>query len=63
SLMLHVHIAATFWGSIAEDYAAVSPPSGFQGLISWLFLPSVALGMYLDVPVRFKLNSSLIQCW
>ena len=79
--MFQVHNPATFWGSIAEDYAAVSPPSGFQGtsasdnlfvlitnsfivthidfllhvpgLISWLFLPSVALGMYLNVPVRF----------
>ncbi|GKD74981.1 photosynthetic NDH subunit of subcomplex B 5, chloroplastic [Tanacetum coccineum] len=44
---------STFWGSIAEDYAAVSPPSGFQGLISWLFLPAVALGMYLDVPGEY----------
>nr|XP_043628065.1 photosynthetic NDH subunit of subcomplex B 5, chloroplastic [Erigeron canadensis] len=44
---------STFWGSIAEDYAAVGPPSGFQGLISWLFLPSVALGMYLNVPGEY----------
>ncbi|KVH67549.1 photosynthetic NDH subunit of subcomplex B 5, chloroplastic [Cynara cardunculus var. scolymus] len=44
---------STFWGSIAEDYAAIDPPTGFQGLISWLFLPSVALGMYLNVPGEY----------
>ncbi|XP_076942926.1 photosynthetic NDH subunit of subcomplex B 5, chloroplastic-like [Bidens hawaiensis] len=44
---------STFWGSIKEDYAAVDPPSGFQGLISWLFLPSVALGMYFNVPGEY----------
>ncbi|XP_023729356.1 photosynthetic NDH subunit of subcomplex B 5, chloroplastic [Lactuca sativa] len=44
---------STFWGSIAEDYAAVDPPTGFQGLISWLFLPAVALGMYLNVPGEY----------
>jgi len=73
----------TFWGAIAEDIAAAEPPTGFQGitsyikhspafdlqlirgtrtnnllvqsliagLISWLFLPAVAAGMYFDVPV------------
>ncbi|KAD4178135.1 hypothetical protein E3N88_26726 [Mikania micrantha] len=44
---------STFWGSIKEDYAAINPPTGFQGLISWLFLPSVALGMYLNVPGEY----------
>ena len=44
---------STFWGSIKEDYAAIDPPTGFQGLISWLFLPSVALGMYLNVPGEY----------
>ncbi|XP_076937461.1 photosynthetic NDH subunit of subcomplex B 5, chloroplastic-like [Bidens hawaiensis] len=44
---------STFWGSIKEDYAGVDPPSGFQGLISWLFLPSVALGMYFNVPGEY----------
>ncbi|KAJ9556648.1 hypothetical protein OSB04_011262 [Centaurea solstitialis] len=44
---------STFWGSIAEDYAAIDPPTGFQGLISWLFLPAVALGMYLNVPGEY----------
>lgn len=41
----------TFWGAIADDIAAVDPPSGFQGLISWLFLPAIAAGMYFDAPV------------
>ncbi|KAG9152769.1 hypothetical protein Leryth_023565 [Lithospermum erythrorhizon] len=40
----------TFWGSVAEDYAAIEPPTGFQGLISWLFLPAIATGMYFDAP-------------
>ncbi|XP_030541221.2 photosynthetic NDH subunit of subcomplex B 5, chloroplastic [Rhodamnia argentea] len=43
----------TFWGAIAEDIAAVEPPTGFQGLISWLFLPAVAAGMYFDVPGEY----------
>ncbi|XP_060181033.1 photosynthetic NDH subunit of subcomplex B 5, chloroplastic [Lycium barbarum] len=44
---------ATFWGSIKEDYAAVAPPSGFQGIISWLFLPAIAAGMYFNVPGEY----------
>ncbi|KAK3024090.1 hypothetical protein RJ639_044192 [Escallonia herrerae] len=43
----------TFWGSIAEDYAAIEPPTGFQGLISWLFLPAVAAGMYFHTPGEY----------
>ncbi|KAL0388498.1 UNVERIFIED_CONTAM: Photosynthetic NDH subunit of subcomplex B 5, chloroplastic [Sesamum radiatum] len=43
----------SFWGSIAEDYAAIGPPSGFQGLISWLFLPAIAAGMYFNVPGEY----------
>ncbi|KAL9161721.1 hypothetical protein ABFS82_07G039600 [Erythranthe guttata] len=43
----------SFWGSIAEDYAAVGPPTGFQGLISWLFLPTVAVAMYFDAPGEY----------
>ncbi|KAI4311305.1 hypothetical protein MLD38_036211 [Melastoma candidum] len=39
----------TFWEILQEEIAAAEPPSGFQGLISWLFLPAVALAMYLDV--------------
>lgn len=43
----------TFWGAIADDIRAVEPPSGFQGLISWLFLPAVAVGLYFDVPGEY----------
>ncbi|KAL4024842.1 hypothetical protein IC575_013214 [Cucumis melo] len=43
----------TFWGAIADDIAAVGPPTGFQGLISWLFLPAVAAGMYFNVPGEY----------
>lgn len=43
----------TFWGSIAEDYAAIGPPTGFQGLISWLFLPAIGAGMYFNVPGEY----------
>ncbi|KAG6395176.1 hypothetical protein SASPL_145815 [Salvia splendens] len=43
----------SFWGSIAEDYASMDPPTGFQGLISWLFLPAIAAGMYFDVPGEY----------
>uniref|UniRef100_A0A175YJ13 Uncharacterized protein n=1 Tax=Daucus carota subsp. sativus TaxID=79200 RepID=A0A175YJ13_DAUCS len=45
------HEKVSFWGSIAEDYAAIDPPTGFQGLISWLFLPAVAVAMYFDAPM------------
>ncbi|CAH8358186.1 unnamed protein product [Eruca vesicaria subsp. sativa] len=43
----------TFWGAIADDIAAVDPPSGFQGLISWLFLPAIAAGMYFEAPGEY----------
>ncbi|KAL3507756.1 hypothetical protein ACH5RR_033138 [Cinchona calisaya] len=43
----------TFWGSIAEDYAAIGPPTGFQGLISWLFIPAIAAGMYFNAPGEY----------
>ncbi|KAK1592909.1 hypothetical protein Q3G72_032279 [Acer saccharum] len=36
--------AGTFWGVIADDFKAVEPPSGFQGLISWPFLQQLLLG-------------------
>ncbi|XP_009588828.2 photosynthetic NDH subunit of subcomplex B 5, chloroplastic-like [Nicotiana tomentosiformis] len=44
---------ATFWESIKEDYEAVAPPRGFQGIISWLFLPAIAAGMYFNVPGEY----------
>ncbi|XP_010681716.2 photosynthetic NDH subunit of subcomplex B 5, chloroplastic [Beta vulgaris subsp. vulgaris] len=43
----------TFWGAVAEEYASMDPPTGFQGLISWLFLPAVAAGMYFNVPGEY----------
>lgn len=43
----------TFWESICEDSAAVAPPSGFQGFMSWLFLPAIAAGMYYEVPGEY----------
>ncbi|XP_052191132.1 photosynthetic NDH subunit of subcomplex B 5, chloroplastic [Diospyros lotus] len=47
------HEEGTFWGLIAEDYAAIGPPTGFQGLISWLFLPAIAAGMYFHAPGEY----------
>ncbi|CAM8981895.1 unnamed protein product [Rhodiola kirilowii] len=43
----------TFWGDIAEAYASVEPPSGFQGLISWLFPPAIVAGMYFEAPGEY----------
>ncbi|KAK1362478.1 photosynthetic NDH subunit of subcomplex B 5, chloroplastic [Heracleum sosnowskyi] len=47
------HEKVSFWESVAEDYAAIDPPTGFQGLISWLFLPTVAVAMYFDAPGEY----------
>ncbi|KAF8401788.1 hypothetical protein HHK36_012734 [Tetracentron sinense] len=47
------HEKGTFWGSIAEDYAAAEPPTGFQGIISWLFPPAVAAGIFYHVPGEY----------
>ncbi|XP_006281002.2 photosynthetic NDH subunit of subcomplex B 5, chloroplastic [Capsella rubella] len=43
----------TFWGAIADDIAAVDQTNGFQGLISLLFLPAIAAGMYFDAPGEY----------
>ncbi|KAG5044573.1 hypothetical protein JHK85_002929 [Glycine max] len=43
----------TFWGSIAEEMAVAEPPTGFQGIISWLFPPAIALGVYFNVPGEY----------
>ncbi|XP_071721741.1 photosynthetic NDH subunit of subcomplex B 5, chloroplastic-like [Rutidosis leptorrhynchoides] len=40
----------TFWGAIMDDLEAIGTPTGFQGFISWLFLPAVAAGMYFNAP-------------
>ncbi|CAI0559303.1 unnamed protein product [Linum tenue] len=50
----------TFWGAIADDIKAVEPPSGFQGFLSWLFLPAIAAGMYLNVPGEFLFGGAAI---
>ncbi|KAL5712419.1 hypothetical protein ACHQM5_014596 [Ranunculus cassubicifolius] len=44
---------STVWELMKEEYAAAEPPTGFQGLISWLFLPAVAAGLYYDVPGEY----------
>ncbi|KFK31685.1 hypothetical protein AALP_AA6G145900 [Arabis alpina] len=43
----------TFLEALSDDMAGVDPPSGFQGLISWLFLPAIAAGMYFDAPGEY----------
>ncbi|XP_031382176.1 photosynthetic NDH subunit of subcomplex B 5, chloroplastic [Punica granatum] len=43
----------TFWGAIADDIKAVEAPTGFQGIISWLFLPAVAVAMYFNAPTEY----------
>ncbi|KAH0450665.1 hypothetical protein IEQ34_021357 [Dendrobium chrysotoxum] len=42
-----------FWESVAKEYEAAEPPTGFQGLISWLFLPAVFAGMAFHVPGEY----------
>ncbi|XP_061348996.1 photosynthetic NDH subunit of subcomplex B 5, chloroplastic [Gastrolobium bilobum] len=43
----------SFWGLIAEDIAATEPPTGFQGLISLLFPPAIAAGVFFHVPGEY----------
>ncbi|GMN46824.1 hypothetical protein TIFTF001_016009 [Ficus carica] len=43
----------TFWQTIKEEFNSVDPPTGFQGLISWLFPPAIAAGMYFHVPGEY----------
>ncbi|KAF9618663.1 hypothetical protein IFM89_002358 [Coptis chinensis] len=43
----------SFWESVAEEYNAAEPPTGFQGIISWLFLPAVVAGLKYDVPGEY----------
>lgn len=42
-----------FWETAVEEYKSADPPTGFQGLISWLFLPAVAAGIIYDVPGEY----------
>ncbi|WCJ23911.1 Photosynthetic NDH subunit of subcomplex B 5 chloroplastic [Euphorbia peplus] len=37
----------------AREFQGVDPPSGFQGLISWLFLPAIAAAMYFNAPGEY----------
>ncbi|KAL4200065.1 hypothetical protein AMTRI_Chr03g54500 [Amborella trichopoda] len=39
----------TFWELVKSDYDAAEPPSGFQGLLAWLFPPAVVAGMAMHV--------------
>ncbi|CAK8570725.1 unnamed protein product [Lathyrus sativus] len=43
----------TFWGGIKEDIEGAGPPTGFQGLISWLFPPAMAAGVFFNVPGEY----------
>ncbi|XP_077245425.1 NAD(P)H dehydrogenase 18 [Tasmannia lanceolata] len=42
-----------FWEAVASEYAAAEPPSGFQGYMSWLFLPAVVAGLAYHVPGEY----------
>uniref|UniRef100_A0A0F7GZ10 NAD(P)H dehydrogenase 18 n=1 Tax=Geranium maderense TaxID=28964 RepID=A0A0F7GZ10_9ROSI len=41
------------WEIFKEEYFGVGPPVGFQGFISYLFLPAVAAGMYYNAPGEY----------
>lgn len=43
----------SIWDSLAEEYTSIGPPTGFQGLISWLFPPAIAAGMYFHAPGEY----------
>jgi len=43
----------SFWKALKEEYDSVEPPSGFQGLISWLFFPIVITGLAYNVPGEY----------
>ncbi|KAK4258056.1 hypothetical protein QN277_007563 [Acacia crassicarpa] len=43
----------TFWGLLAEEIAAAEPPTGFQGLISWLYPPAIVAGIFFHVPGEY----------
>ncbi|XP_064995517.1 photosynthetic NDH subunit of subcomplex B 5, chloroplastic isoform X2 [Musa acuminata AAA Group] len=42
-----------FWEAVVAEYQAAEPPTGFQGLISWLFLPAVTAGLAYHVPGEY----------
>ncbi|XP_065863185.1 photosynthetic NDH subunit of subcomplex B 5, chloroplastic [Euphorbia lathyris] len=43
----------TLWEIFVREYEGVGPPTGFQGLISWLFLPAIAAAMYFNAPGEY----------
>ncbi|XP_058115337.1 photosynthetic NDH subunit of subcomplex B 5, chloroplastic-like [Magnolia sinica] len=43
----------TFWEGVVSEYTAAEPPSGFQGIMSWLFLPAMAAGLVYHVPGEY----------
>ncbi|KAJ6721459.1 PHOTOSYNTHETIC NDH SUBUNIT OF SUBCOMPLEX B 5 CHLOROPLASTIC [Salix viminalis] len=43
----------TYWEILKEEYTSTEPPAGFQGFISWIFLPAVSAGMYFNVPGEY----------
>eukprot|EP00268_Persea_americana_P020388 TRINITY_DN20588_c0_g1_i1.p1 TRINITY_DN20588_c0_g1~~TRINITY_DN20588_c0_g1_i1.p1 ORF type:complete len:225 (-),score=28.11 TRINITY_DN20588_c0_g1_i1:308-982(-) len=43
----------TFWEGLVADYEAAEPPKGFQGFISWLFLPAIVAGLAYQVPGEY----------
>ncbi|KAJ6795013.1 putative photosynthetic NDH subunit of subcomplex B 5, chloroplastic [Iris pallida] len=42
-----------FWDAVVSEYQAAEPPTGFQGLISWLFLPAIGAGFAYHVPGEY----------
>ncbi|PKA61419.1 hypothetical protein AXF42_Ash014336 [Apostasia shenzhenica] len=42
-----------FWESMVKEYQAAELPTGFQGLISWLFFPAILAGLALNVPGEY----------
>ncbi|KAI5397366.1 photosynthetic NDH subunit of subcomplex B 5, chloroplastic [Lathyrus oleraceus] len=43
----------TFWGALKDEIEGAGPPTGFQGLISWLFPPAIAAGVFFNVPGEY----------
>ncbi|KAG1334057.1 photosynthetic NDH subunit of subcomplex B 5, chloroplastic [Cocos nucifera] len=42
-----------FWEAVVQEYQAAEPPTGFQGLMSWLFLPAIVAGLAYHVPGEY----------
>uniref|UniRef100_A0A0F7GXU6 NAD(P)H dehydrogenase 18 n=1 Tax=Erodium texanum TaxID=28960 RepID=A0A0F7GXU6_EROTE len=48
------------WEILVEEYNGVGPPTGFQGLMAWLFLPAVFASMYYDAPGEYMFIGAAI---